>query len=153
MTAELNGLDPKTIKVGCCDKTAKIKIVASAMGDTFAHLTDRKLMKKSVTRWIAEHSIQAAMSYTMTCLSTHWMSGKMTPEMMKRLNVDVSKLSDHVKETMETMKEVLGSDCVCPVDPNLVFSTDDTTKLCFEGTRVALVNGPGSSLTKIRSHR
>jgi len=38
-----------------------------------------------------------------------------------------------VRETVYWVKQVFDSEQVYPVDPNFVFSTDDTALFCFEG--------------------
>jgi len=124
-TAEEDGLDPETIDCKVSSTTAKVALIAAAMGDECGTLSNKKLLHKTSTRWQMEHSVQAAVSNTLTCISTHYIAGPTPPNLIGKF--DEEKLSKSTKETIELMKEALGVDHVYPVNPNLSTSTDDTT--------------------------
>ena len=73
--ANLDDLDPDSIDCGICDRTAKIALIAVAMGDSDLSLSIKILMMKTEKRYKAEHSIMGAYAYAVTVLSTHFIEG------------------------------------------------------------------------------
>ena len=71
-------------------------------------------------------------SYVIIVLSTHYING-VPPQSLS--NFKPWRLSGQARETMDWMKDALDADQIYPVNPNLVFSTDDTTLFLFEGKK------------------
>ncbi|KAL9178336.1 hypothetical protein ACHAXT_001764 [Thalassiosira profunda] len=134
--ADADGLDGKTVKATVCDKTAKKYLVAGAMRKnkkrgTVPYLSSKKLMTQTEKRYGAITSVQGAMAYALTVLSTHFCEGPCPPHLASQFKWD--DLNPDVQETLKIVKEALGADEIHPIDNNLAISTDDTTLFVFEG--------------------
>ena len=128
--AALDGLDPDSINSSISTRTAKVALIAVAMGDSDISLSNKVLLTKTEKRFQSEHSIMGAYAYACTVLSTHFIEGP-CPKNLAHLKPH--KLSASALETIEWVKEAYGSEEIHPVDPNLILSTDDTTLFVFEG--------------------
>ena len=82
---------------------------------------------KPMTRYIAENSLCSAFSFAITVLSTHFIIGKSLSN--KLLNL----LSKEALETIEIVSKLNNNMPCMPINPNLVFSTDDTMMYVYEG--------------------
>ncbi len=64
-------LNPDSINCGVSDRTAKVAMVATAMGSKKQKFADKKLLTKTEKQFQAKHSVQGAYAYALTVLSTH----------------------------------------------------------------------------------
>ena len=135
LQAELDGLDPETVKCGVTPRTAKTMMTAVAMlEDTSINFNTHKSINKTEARYRAEHSVMGAQAYAMTALTTSIKAGRRPPWMNdKRFRGKVP--SRETLETIEWMQQLLGADEVYAILPDLLFSTDDTTLFAFEGCK------------------
>lgn len=133
LLAEKNGLDPTSIDCGAPTRAAKISTVVAAMLGNKLSLLTKKLQVKTASRYRSEHSVMCGYSYAMTALMTHYFDGP-SPPWMKGKALAVENLASSTRTTVEMVKNALQAENVYPANPNLVFSTDDTTLFVFEGT-------------------
>jgi len=131
--AEDNGLEGDTIDCKISDRLAKAALIAASMGTSELSASRKKLITKTETRYISEHSVMGGYAYATTVLSTHFIEGR-RPTSLGRFRPE--RLSKSAKETVLWVKQAYGATEVYPVNPNLVLSTDDTTLFVFEGTSV-----------------
>mmetsp|Transcript_9346 Transcript_9346/g.16260 ORF Transcript_9346/g.16260 Transcript_9346/m.16260 type:complete len:172 (+) Transcript_9346:105-620(+) len=124
------GLEAETIDSSVCDRTAKVALVAAAMGNSGLSFSNKKLLTKTESRFIAEHSIMGGYAYATTVLSTHFIEGP-RPRCLSKYRPE--KLNRSAKETVEWVRQALDAEVIHPINPNLLLSTDDTTLFVFEG--------------------
>ena len=89
----------------------------------------KKLITKTVLRYRSEHSMMCGYSYALTALTMHYFTGPL-PSWMSSLKFN--KLSMLTNKTLDMMIHTFVLDEICPANPNLVLSTDDTTFFVFE---------------------
>ena len=77
--ADQDGLDSESVKYGITDRIAKTMIIAAAMEESGPSLTNRKLLAKTEKQFQSENSIMGVYAYTLTSLSTHFISGHCPP--------------------------------------------------------------------------
>ena len=103
--AEKNGLDGDSIDVSVNDEWAKVSLTALALSDTKLSFTKKKLLKKTETRFIAEHSVMGAYAYAATVLSTHFIFGTRPTRLTK---FHPGKMSHDAQETLAWMRLAYG---------------------------------------------
>ena len=130
--AEIHGLDAESVSTNVDHSTSKAMTLAAAMGVDVGRATTKTLLTKTETRFQSEHSLMMGYAYATTVLATHFIEGPV-PKSLAKLKMD--ELSEKALETMDWMKKALGADSIYPVNPNLLFSTDDTVFFAFEGTK------------------
>ena len=92
------------------------------------HTIIKSMRSITSNRFIFENSIRSALSYAMTILSTHFVLGKIMP------SSTYETLSKGAKTTIKLVSRLNNNITCAPVDPDLVFSTDDTSLYVHEGT-------------------
>ena len=70
-----DSLEPENIQCGVSDQTAKIAMIAAAMGNTGLTFSKKKLLLKTDKRFQAEHSVMGVYAFATTVLSTHFIDG------------------------------------------------------------------------------
>ena len=80
-----------------------------------------------MSRFIAENSLRSAFSFATTVLSAHFILDKSLSDNT------CNKLRIEAKNTIDLVSKLNNNTPCMPVDPNLVFSTDDTTMCVYEG--------------------
>ena len=152
--AAANGLEEETVNTRVSQSTAKAMLISAAMGESVGKLTTKKLLTKTETRFQSKHSVMGAYAYATTVLSTHFIVGS-TPSNLSKFCPD--KLKSNAVETLDWMRKALDATSIYPVNPNLLFSTDDTVFFTFEGRKNSdgqwewkLV--PGDSSSNVRSN-
>mmetsp|Transcript_5353 Transcript_5353/g.12155 ORF Transcript_5353/g.12155 Transcript_5353/m.12155 type:complete len:487 (+) Transcript_5353:597-2057(+) len=80
-TAEEAGLDPDSINCGVCDTTAKVNLIAAAMGDSGGNITNKKLLIKTLSRYGGENSVQGGVANALTAMTTNNNAGRCPPHL------------------------------------------------------------------------
>ena len=83
--------------------------------------------EKTMNRCVAGNSLRSTFSYIITVASTHFIVGKILSD--KVLNM----LQKEAIETIDLVSKLNNNTLCMPINPNLIFSTDDTTMYIFEG--------------------
>jgi len=100
-TAKSDELDPESADCTILDQTAKVRMVAMAMGTTNLSFMLKKLLTKIEKRWQAEHSVTEAYAYANMVFSTRFEEGPCPRSLKMRPHVH----SPSTKETIAWVKE------------------------------------------------
>ena len=130
--AKSDGLDPNSIKCVASTEWAKTQMIVVAAGSDLS-FSNKKLLKKTASRFRSEHSVMCGFSYALTALTTQYLIGRQ-PSWMS--DIDMANLSIPVMDTINMVKKAFGVDDIYPANPNLVLSSDDTTIFAFEGKSI-----------------
>ena len=132
--AATNGLEEDTVNTRVFPSTAKAMLISADMGESVGKLTTKKLLTKTETRFQSEHSVMGGptLTYTTTVLSAHFIVGP-TPSNLSKFRPD--KLKSNAVETLDWMRKALDATSIHPVNPNLLFSANDTVFFTFEGRK------------------
>jgi len=115
-----DGLDPDTVNTTISNRTTKIALITAAI--------ESDTLPKTEQRFIVKYSVQGAYTYALTVLSTHYCEGDPTPHIARFIS------QEELPYNVYWVKQAFDSEQAYPVDPNFVFSTDDTTLFVFEGS-------------------
>ena len=125
-------MDPDTVNTTISNRTAKIALITAAMESSTLSLSKKKLWTKTEQQFIVKYSVQGAYTYALIVLSTSLLQRSSSSSHCKFYQT--KELSSSVRETVYWVKQAFDSEQAYPVDPNFVFSTEDTTLFVFEGS-------------------
>ena len=125
-----------------CETTAKANLIAAAMGNSGAKITNKTLLIKTLSRYGGEQSVQGSVANALTAMTSNYNAGRCPPHLTKLFNQD--NLSSSIKETMAWVKEAMGVDEIYPNNPNLTTSADDTTLLLLKVWQMEVESGSGN---------
>lgn len=129
-TMESRGLTSKLVKpVGKSAKYAYRRTVSCSTGVTIR----KSVCLKTIIRYIAECSLLSMITYLFTIVTTHFIVLPKDHKLNSRFP-KIDEATDGAKELYRLVQRCNPGMQICPVNPTLLFSTDDTTLYIFKGT-------------------
>ena len=119
-----DGLNTDIVYCAVYTRWDKVTMVAAAVGGDHVSFTKNKLIIKTKSRFRSEHSLMCGYSYSVTALVTHYFEG---PKHTCMRYHNTANISEATKDTLQMVIQAMETEDIYPENPNLVFSTDDTT--------------------------
>ena len=121
-----DGLNTDIVYCAVYTRWDKVTMVAAAVGGDHVSFTKNKVLIKAEERFRSKHSVMCGYLYSVTALMTHFFEGNKPTWMRDNNTVNISEAT---KDTLKMVIQAMETDDIYPENPNLVFSTDDTTLL------------------------